>query len=187
MSSAEEEQELTLIDHLIELRDRILKSVVAVVVLFLALFAFSNDIYTYVATPLLDALPEGSTMIAIDPTSPFFAPFKLTFYVAFLIAAPYILYQLWSFIAPGLYQNEKAVAIPLFISSVLLFYGGVAFARYVLFGFVFAFFVSCFDFNNIALLFSEVKFYEVWVGNFAKKANALRVLANLVGKIEFFG
>jgi sec-independent protein translocase protein TatC len=142
MSSAEEEQELTLIDHLIELRDRILKSVVAVVALFLALFAFSNDIYTYVATPLLDALPEGSTMIAIDPTSPFFAPFKLTFCVAFLIAAPYILYQLWSFIAPGLYQNEKAVAIPLFISSVLLFYGGVAFARYVLFGFVFAFFIS---------------------------------------------
>ena len=142
MSSAEDEQELTLIDHLIELRDRILKSVLAVVALFLALFAFSNDIYTYVATPLLDALPEGSTMIAIDPTSPFFAPFKLTFYVAFLIAAPYILYQLWSFIAPGLYQNEKAVAIPLFISSVLLFYGGVAFARYVLFGFVFAFFVS---------------------------------------------
>ena len=142
MSSAEEEQELTLIDHLIELRDRILKSVVAVVALFLALFAFSNDIYTYVATPLLDALPEGSTMIAIDPTSPFFAPFKLTFYVAFLIAAPYILYQLWSFIAPGLYQNEKAVAIPLFISSVLLFYGGVAFARYVLFGFVFTFFIA---------------------------------------------
>ena len=121
MSSGEEEQELTLIDHLIELRDRILKSVVAVVALFLALFAFSNDIYTYVATPLLDALPEGSTMIAIDPTSPFFAPFKLTFYVAFLIAAPYILYQLWSFIAPGLYQNEKAVAIPLFISSSCCF------------------------------------------------------------------
>ncbi|MBK52969.1 MAG: twin-arginine translocase subunit TatC [Gammaproteobacteria bacterium] len=136
------EEELTLIDHLIELRDRILKSVIAVVLLFLALFAFSNDIYTYVATPLLDALPEGSTMIAIDPTSPFFAPFKLTFYVAFLIAAPYILFQLWSFIAPGLYQNEKTVAIPLFISSVLLFYGGIAFARYVLFGFVFAFFVS---------------------------------------------
>ena len=136
------EEELTLIDHLIELRDRILKSVIAVVLLFLALFAFSNDIYTYVATPLLDALPEGSTMIAIDPTSPFFAPFKLTFYVAFLIAAPYTLFQLWSFIAPGLYQNEKTVAIPLFISSVLLFYGGIAFARYVLFGFVFAFFVS---------------------------------------------
>lgn len=142
MTSAEEEKELTLIDHLIELRDRILKSLLAVIILFLALFAFANEIYTYVATPLLDALPEGSTMIAIDPTSPFFAPFKLTFYVAFLIAAPYILYQVWSFIAPGLYQKEKAVAIPLFISSVLLFYAGVAFARYVLFGFVFAFFVG---------------------------------------------
>ncbi len=142
MTSAEDDKELSLIDHLIELRDRILKCLLAIIILFLALFAFANDIYTYVATPLLDALPEGSTMIAIDPTSPFFAPFKLTFYVAFLIAAPYVLYQIWSFIAPGLYQREKAVAIPLFISSVLLFYGGVAFARYILFGFVFSFFVS---------------------------------------------
>ena len=81
-------------------------------------------------------------MIAIDPTSPFFAPFKLTFYVAFLLAAPYILYQLWSFIAPGLYKNEKALAIPLFVSSVALFYAGIAFARYILFGIVFAFFIS---------------------------------------------
>ncbi len=142
MSSAEDEKELTLIDHLIELRDRIFKCLIAVLILFLALFAFANDIYTYVATPLLDALPEGSTMIAIDPTSPFFAPFKLTFYVSFVIAAPYVLYQIWSFIAPGLYKNEKAVAIPLFISSVMLFYAGIAFARYVLFGFVFTFFVS---------------------------------------------
>lgn len=142
MSSAEEEKELTLIDHLVELRDRILKCLVAVVVLFLALFYFANDIYTYVAEPLIAALPEGSSMIAIDPTSPFFAPFKLTFYVAILLAAPYILYQLWSFIAPGLYKNEKAVAIPLFISSVILFYGGIAFARYILFGIVFAFFIS---------------------------------------------
>lgn len=142
MTSAEDEKELTLIDHLIELRDRIFKCLLSVLVLFLALFAFANEIYTYVATPLLDALPEGSTMIAIDPTSPFFAPFKLTFYVAFLIAAPYILYQIWSFIAPGLYKKEKAVAIPLFISSVLLFYAGIAFARYILFGFVFSFFIS---------------------------------------------
>ena len=142
MTSAEDEKELTLIDHLIELRDRIFKCLLSVLVLFLALFAFANEIYTYVATPLLDALPEGSTMIAIDPTSPFFAPFKLTFYVAFLIAAPYILYQTWSFIAPGLYKKEKAVAIPLFISSVLLFYAGIAFARYILFGFVFSFFIS---------------------------------------------
>jgi sec-independent protein translocase protein TatC len=142
MASAEEEKELTLIDHLVELRDRILKCIVAVVVLFLALFYFAPEIYIFVATPLIAALPEGSAMIAIDPTSPFFAPFKLTFYVAFLIAAPYILYQLWSFIAPGLYKNEKALAIPLFISSVLLFYAGIAFAYYILFGIVFNFFVG---------------------------------------------
>ncbi len=134
--------DLSLIDHLIELRDRILKSVLSVFVLFLSLFYFSNDIYTFVATPLLNVLPENMGMIAIDPTSPFFAPFKLTFYVSLFLAAPYILYQLWSFIAPGLYQNEKALAIPLFASSVILFYAGIAFAYYVLFGFVFAFFVS---------------------------------------------
>ena len=142
MVSAEDEKELTLIDHLIELRDRILKCVTAIVVFFLALFYWANDIYNYVALPLIQALPEGSSMIAIDPTSPFFAPFKLTFYVAFLLAAPYILYQLWSFIAPGLYKNEKALAIPLFVSSVALFYAGIAFARYILFGIVFAFFIS---------------------------------------------
>ena len=142
MVSAEEEKELTLIDHLVELRDRILKCVVGIVVIFFALFYWANDIYNYVALPLIQALPEGSTMIAIDPTSPFFAPFKLTFYVAFLLAAPYVLYQLWSFVAPGLYKNEKAVAIPLFISSVILFYAGIGFARYVLFGIVFGFFIS---------------------------------------------
>ena len=142
MVSAEEEKELTLIDHLIELRDRILKCVVGIVVIFLALFYWANDIYNYVALPLIQALPEGSTMFAIDPTSPFSAPFKLTFYVAFLLAAPYVLYQLWSFVAPGLYKNEKAIAIPLFISSVILFYAGIGFARYVLFGIVFGFFIS---------------------------------------------
>lgn len=142
MSAVDEEKELTLVDHLVELRDRILKCLLAVVVIFLALFYFANDIYTYVASPLIAALPENASMIAIDPTSPFFAPFKLTFYVSLLIAAPYILYQLWSFIAPGLYKNEKALAVPLFISSVLLFYAGIAFARYVLFGVVFGFFIS---------------------------------------------
>ena len=142
MVSAEDEKELTLIDHLVELRDRILKSVSAILLLFLGLFYWANDIYIYVAGPLLAALPEGSTMIAIDPTSPFFAPFKLTFYVSFLLAAPYILFQMWSFIAPGLYKNEKTLAIPLFISSVVLFYGGLAFARYILFGIVFRFFIS---------------------------------------------
>ncbi len=142
MTSAEDEKELTLVDHLVELRDRIMKSLVVLVVLFLALFYFSNDIYTYVAEPLLSALPENTSMIAIDPTAPFFAPFKLTFYVAFMLSAPYILFQLWSFIAPGLYKNEKEIAIPLFISSVILFYSGIAFARYILFDIIFGFFIS---------------------------------------------
>jgi sec-independent protein translocase protein TatC len=136
------EKELTLIDHLIELRDRLIKSIASIFIIFLALFYFANDIYTFVADPLMSVLPEGMGMIAIDPTSPFFAPFKLTFYVSLFLAAPYILFQVWSFIAPGLYQKEKKLAIPLFISSVGLFYSGIAFAYYVLFGFVFAFFVS---------------------------------------------
>ena len=142
MTSAEDEKELTLVDHLVELRDRIMKCLVVLIVLFLALFYFANDIYTYVAAPLLSALPDDTSMIAIDPTAPFFAPFKLTFYVAFMLAAPYILFQLWSFIAPGLYKNEKEIAIPLFISSVVLFYSGIAFARYILFDIIFGFFIS---------------------------------------------
>ena len=142
MTSAEDEKELTLIDHLVELRDRILKCIVAIVVLFLALFTWADQIYLFVAGPLLDVLPEGTSMIAIDPTSPFFAPFKLTFFVALLLAAPYILYQLLSFIAPGLYKKEKTLAIPLFVSSVVLFYSGIAFARYILFSIVFSFFIS---------------------------------------------
>ncbi|MES3007196.1 MAG: twin-arginine translocase subunit TatC [Pseudomonadota bacterium] len=134
--------QLTLVDHLIELRDRIMKSLVAIVVIFLSLFYFANDIYTFVADPLISVLPENMGMIAIDPTAPFLAPFKLTFFVSLCLAAPYILFQVWSFIAPGLYKNEKELAIPLFISSVVLFYAGIAFAYYIMFGLVFSFFVS---------------------------------------------
>ncbi len=142
METPENQKELSLVDHLIELRGRLIKCILSIVVLFIALFYFANDVYTYVAEPILAALPEGSTMVAVDPTSPLFAPLKLALYTSFLLAAPYILYQIWSFIAPGLYKNEKAVAIPLFISSVTLFYGGVAFARYVVFPIIFPFFFS---------------------------------------------
>ncbi len=136
------DRELSIVDHLVELRNRLLKCVVALLLVFLCLVYFANDIYTFVARPLVDVLPETSSMIAIDPTSPFFAPFKLTFYAALFICAPYILFQLWSFIAPGLYRNEKQLAIPLFISSVALFYAGIAFAYFVLFRMVFSFFIS---------------------------------------------
>lgn len=136
------QKELTLIGHLVELRDRILKCVVALLVVFLCLVYFANDIYAYVAAPLVSVLPPDTSMIAIDPTSPFFTPFKLTFYATLFVCAPFILFQLWAFIAPGLYRNEKSLAIPLFISSVVLFYAGMAFAYFVLFGIVFSFFIS---------------------------------------------
>lgn len=131
-----------LIEHLIELRSRILKSVLAVLVIFLPLFYFANPLYEYLAAPLMSYLPEGSTMIATQVASPFLTPFKLTLVLAVFIAVPYILHQLWGFVSPGLYANEKRFAIPLLISSVLLFYTGIAFAFYIVFPLVFGFFTT---------------------------------------------
>lgn len=129
-----------LISHLTELRDRLLRSVLAVIVIFVCLFAFANDIYAFVSEPLRSLLPEGTSMIATEVASPFLTPFKLTMVTAFVAAMPYILFQLWGFIAPGMYQHEKRIAIPLFLSSVILFYAGLAFAYYVVFPLVFGFF-----------------------------------------------
>ena len=137
----EESAQAPLIEHLIELRTRLMRAIIVILVIFLALYAFSNDIYTFVATPLMALLPEGSQMIATEVTSPFMAPFKLTMVVAVFIAVPFVLHQLWAFIAPGLYQNEKKLAIPLLASSVLLFYCGAAFAYYLVFPLLFGFFV----------------------------------------------
>lgn len=137
----EEQAQAPLIEHLIELRSRLMRAVIVVLVIFLALYAFSNDIYTFIATPLMALLPEGSQMIATEVASPFLAPFKLTMVVAVFIAVPFVLHQIWAFIAPGLYQNEKSLAVPLLASSVLLFYGGAAFAYYVVFPLLFEFFV----------------------------------------------
>lgn len=131
-----------LIEHLIELRSRILRSLGAVIIIFLPLFYFANQIYGYVSDPLRKYLPEGATMIATEVASPFLTPFKLTLVLAIFIAIPYILHQLWSFIAPGLYQNEKKIALPLLLSSILLFYAGIAFAFFVVFPLVFSFFTS---------------------------------------------
>jgi len=141
MSSSSPKQH-TLFDHLLELRTRLLHSVLGVLVVFCSLAYFSQDIYQYVAQPLLATMPEGTQMIATDVASPFFAPFKLTIVLSFFIAMPYILFQIWSFIAPGLYRNEKKLVAPLMFGSSFLFYGGVAFAYYVVFPVVFAFFTS---------------------------------------------
>jgi len=141
MSSAAK-QNYTLFDHLLELRTRLLHAVLGVLVVFCSLVYFTQDIYQYVAQPLLAVMPADTQMIATDVASPFFTPFKLTIVISVFVAMPYILYQLWSFIAPGLYKNEKRLIAPLMFGSTLLFYGGIAFAYYVVFPVVFAFFSS---------------------------------------------
>jgi sec-independent protein translocase protein TatC len=132
-----EEMESSLISHLVELRDRVLKMVLSVVVLALALLPFANEIYSFLAEPLLKVLPQNSTMIAIEVMSPLLTPIKLTFMAAIFIDVPVILYQLWAFIAPGLYHNEKRLILPLLVASTLLFYTGVAFAYFVIFPLMF--------------------------------------------------
>jgi len=134
--------EMPLIAHLIELRARLVRMLIALSIVFLALVFFRNDIYTFVAAPLSKVLPAGSHIIATDVTAPFIAPFKLTFFAALFIVVPYWLMQIWGFIAPALYTREKKVAIPLLVASVLLFYTGVAFVYYVTLTPVLGFFVN---------------------------------------------
>lgn len=135
-------EENSLISHLIELRSRLLRAVLSVLVVFICLAYFSNDLYQLLAQPLIRTMPVNSSMIATDVASPFFAPFKLTMVLSFFIAIPYVLYQIWGFVAPGLYRNEKKLVAPLLLSSTLLFYAGMAFAYFVVFPVVFAFFTS---------------------------------------------
>ncbi|MCE9664165.1 twin-arginine translocase subunit TatC [Halomonas sp. M5N1S17] len=145
MSDSGDKQDLgqaPLIEHLIELRSRLLRAVVAILVIFLGLYPFANEIYTFVAQPLMALLPEGSQMIATEVASPFLAPFKLTLVVAVFVAIPYVLHQAWAFVAPGLYDNEKALALPILASSVGLFYAGAAFAYYAVFPLLFQFFTQ---------------------------------------------
>ncbi len=139
---AEELEEETLVSHLIELRSRLLKATASILIIFLCLTPFSQEIFTAVAQPLMDQLPEQSTMIATQVAAPFLTPFKTTLFVALFIAMPVVIYQLWSFIAPGLYRNEKRFAVPLMASSVLLFYLGAAFAYFVVFPLMFGFFTA---------------------------------------------
>ncbi|MCX9599297.1 twin-arginine translocase subunit TatC [Vibrio cholerae] len=140
MSSVEQTQPL--ISHLLELRNRLLKAVAAVVVIFIGLIYFSNEIYEFVSKPLVERLPSGATMIATDVASPFFTPLKLTLIAAVFLAVPFILYQVWAFVAPGLYKHERRLIFPLLVSSSLLFYCGVAFAYFVVFPLVFGFFTA---------------------------------------------
>lgn len=138
-SNSNEAGEQPFISHLIEIRNRLLHMVLCVVVVFMGLAAYSNEIYSFLAVPLMQHLPKNSTMIAIDVASPFFTPFKLVLIVSVFISVPVILYQFWAFIAPGLYKRERRMIVPLLFASTLLFYIGVAFAYFVVFPLVFGF------------------------------------------------
>jgi sec-independent protein translocase protein TatC len=142
--SAEPEKlaEGTLISHLLELRDRLIKALMGVGLIFLPCMMYANDIFSYISQPLQEKLPKGATLIATSVMSPFTTPFKLSFFIAAFIAMPWILYQLWSFVAPGLYRHEKRFAVPLLVSAILLFYVGVTFAYFFVFPVMFAFFAG---------------------------------------------
>ena len=143
---AEEEENLsaegTLVSHLIELRDRLLRGVLSVLVFFIILVPFANPLYEFLASPLMNALPEGNSMISTEPHGPFFVPFKSAFACAFALAVPYLLYQIWAFVAPGLYRNEKRLVLPLLLSSSALFYLGIVFSYFVVFPIIFSFFAN---------------------------------------------
>jgi sec-independent protein translocase protein TatC len=144
MSSEEREQlaEGSLISHLLELRDRLMRSVLAIAILFAPCAYYSDRLFTWVAMPLIQKMPKGASMIATSVVAPFTTPLKLSLLVALFLAMPYVLYQVWAFVAPGLYRHEKRFAVPLVVSSILLFYAGVAFAYFVVFPLMFAFLTS---------------------------------------------
>jgi len=138
----EELAEGSLISHLMELRDRLLRAVIVTAIVFVPCAMMSDQLFTMVAMPLLQKMPQGTSMIATSVVSPFMAPLKLSLFVALFLAMPYVLYQAWAFVAPGLYKHEKRFAVPLVVSSIVLFYAGVAFAYFIVFPLMFAFLTS---------------------------------------------
>jgi sec-independent protein translocase protein TatC len=132
----------TLISHLLELRDRLIRATIVVVVIFIPCAYWANELFTFVATPLKAKLPPGSELITTSVTTSFTVPFKLSFFVALFIAIPYVLFQVWAFVAPGLYKHEKRFALPLILTSIILFYVGVAFAYAFVFPVMFQFFAA---------------------------------------------
>jgi len=183
----EELPEASLMSHLLELRSRLLKAVGAVLAVFLCLLPFTQQVFEAVARPLMSQLPKGATMIATEVASPFLTPFKASFYVAILLAMPIVIYQIWAFVAPGLYRREKRLAVPLLISSVVLFFVGVAFAYWVIFPVMFGFFATAApagvqvmtDINSY-LDFVLVLFIAFGVAFEVPVATVLRVLSGIV-------
>ena len=132
----------TLISHLLELRDRLIKALMGIGLAFVPCMFYSNDIFSFISQPLLEKLPKGASLIATGVMTPFTTPFKLSFFIAAFIAMPWVIYQLWAFVAPGLYRHEKRFAVPLLVSAIVLFYVGVVFAYFFVFPVMFSFFAS---------------------------------------------
>ena len=135
-------KEMTFVQHLVELRDILLRSVIAILVIFISLFPFANEVYSFIAAPIINVLPQGSNLIAIGVISPFLTPLKMALIMAVYLAMPYLLYQVWKFIAPALYKHERQMIVPLVVSSTILFYAGLLFSFYIVFPVIFGFLSS---------------------------------------------
>ncbi len=153
------------VSHLIELRDRLLRAVIGLVVVFVALFPFSGKIYSLLAAPMLAKLPQGAHMIATAVTTPFFVPMKVTMLAAFLISLPWLLYQLWAFVAPGLYAHEKRLLVPLMVSALILFFIGMAFAYFAVFPVVFGFIIGSTP-EGVAVMTDIAEYLDFVIGMF---------------------
>ncbi len=164
----------SLIGHLIELRSRLVNSVIALLLVFVCLFPFAADLYALLAQPMLAKLPLGGQMIATDVTTPFFVPLKVAMMAALLISLPYILFQLWRFVAPGLYAHEKKMVLPLVVASSLLFYGGMAFAYFAVFPVVFGFITASAP-QGVAVMTDIDKYLSFVIGLFMAFGMAFQV------------
>lgn len=164
----------SLVGHLIELRSRLLNSALALLLIFICLFPWAADLYSLLAQPMLAKLPQGGQMIATDVTTPFFVPLKVAMMAAFLIALPYMLYQMWRFVAPGLYVQERRMVLPLVIASTLLFYSGMAFAYFVVFPVVFGFITAAAP-QGVAVMTDIDKYLSFVIGMFMAFGIAFQV------------
>ncbi len=164
----------SLVGHLIELRSRLLNSALALLLIFICLFPWAADLYSLLAQPMLAKLPQGGQMIATDVTTPFFVPLKVAMMTAFLIALPYMLYQVWRFVAPGLYAQEKRMVLPLVVASTLLFYSGMAFAYFVVFPVVFGFITAAAP-QGVAVMTDIDKYLSFVIGMFMAFGIAFQV------------
>lgn len=142
MTTQHTSKNMSFVQHLVELRDKLLRSVIAILLIFGGIFPFANEVYSFIAAPILSVLPSDSNIIAIGVISPFLTPLKMALIFAVYLAMPYLLYQLWSFIAPALYKHEKQMIVPLVVSSTILFYGGLLFSFYIVFPVIFSFLSS---------------------------------------------